>query len=99
MPKRHAGGQHKNVVLTLVERGGKARSFHVDGNRWDDIVPVVQQNLNRESAMMTDEAVVYRGIGQEWRRTARSIMPKASMAVATSTPTPLRATTASSNAE
>jgi transposase-like protein len=65
MPKRHAGGQHKNVVLTLVERGGKARSFHVDGNRLDDIVPIVQANLNRESAMMTDEAHVYRQVGGE----------------------------------
>jgi len=24
------GGAHKNIVLTLVEHGGSARSFHVD---------------------------------------------------------------------
>jgi transposase-like protein len=65
VPKGKAGPWHKNTVLTLVERGGKARSFHVDGNRWDDIAPIVQANLNRESVMMTDEAAVYRGIGQE----------------------------------
>jgi transposase-like protein len=28
-PRR--GGQYRNVVVTLVERGGSARSFHVDG--------------------------------------------------------------------
>src|ERR1700733_4989549 len=49
---RKAGWQHKNVVLTLVERGGAARSFHVDGVRADDIVPIVQKNLDRETAMM-----------------------------------------------
>ena len=32
-PKRRGGGgkAHKNTVLTFVERGGAARSFHVDG--------------------------------------------------------------------
>ncbi len=30
VPKQRHGGAHKNVVLTLVERGGGARSFHVD---------------------------------------------------------------------
>ena len=29
-PKMRGGYQHKLVVLTLVERGGKARSFHVE---------------------------------------------------------------------
>ena len=27
------GAAHKNAVLTLVERGGSARSFHLDGSR------------------------------------------------------------------
>src|SRR5207237_7590713 len=31
-PKKVKGGfAHKNIVLTLVERGGSARSFHIDG--------------------------------------------------------------------
>ena len=30
-PKGKDGWAHKNVVLTLVQRGGSARSFHVDG--------------------------------------------------------------------
>jgi hypothetical protein len=29
--KRRGGTAHKNTVLTLVERGGSARSFHVEG--------------------------------------------------------------------
>ncbi len=29
VPKQKGGWAHKNVVLTMVERGGRARSFHV----------------------------------------------------------------------
>jgi hypothetical protein len=48
-PKRRAGFfGHKNAVLTLVERGGRARSFHVDGVRVADIAPIVRDNLARE---------------------------------------------------
>jgi len=38
-PKARAGYGHKNVVLTLVRRGGEARSFHVDSTTIADIVP------------------------------------------------------------
>ena len=34
------GYRHKNVVLTLVERGGSARSFHVDGVSAKDLLPI-----------------------------------------------------------
>src|SRR5215210_4234263 len=30
-PKRRAGWGHKNAVLTLVQRSGSARSFHIEG--------------------------------------------------------------------
>ena len=33
------GAWHKNAVLTLVERGGRARSFHIDNVRKADILP------------------------------------------------------------
>jgi transposase-like protein len=65
-PKRRGGHAHKNTVLTLVERGGSARSFHVDGVRVADIAPVVRQNIARESKLMTDEATRYVEVGQEF---------------------------------
>lgn len=37
---------NKNVVLTLVERGGSARSFHIDGVRVADIQPILRANLS-----------------------------------------------------
>jgi transposase-like protein len=57
---------HKTVVLTLVEREGSARSFHVDSTSIADIVPIVRMNVRRESIIMTDEAPVYRGLGKEY---------------------------------
>ena len=65
-PKRRAGWGHKNTVLTLVERGGRARSFHVDSTTVADIAPVVRANVARETALMTDEAKQYREVGQEF---------------------------------
>jgi transposase-like protein len=65
-PKRKAGWGHKNVVLTLVERGGRARSFHVDSTTIADIAPVVRANIARETALMTDEGAHYGEVGQEF---------------------------------
>ena len=53
------GFAHKNVVLTLVERGGCARRFHIDSTTLAHIVPIVRQNVRRESDLMTDEARHY----------------------------------------
>ncbi len=57
---------YRNIVLTLVERGGSARSFHVEGTRVNDVLPIIRQNVARESAMMTDEASWYRWVGKEF---------------------------------
>lgn len=59
-PKRKAGYGHKNTIVTLVERGVSARSFHVDGNRAGDLLPIIRANLSREAQLMTDEHSAYR---------------------------------------
>lgn len=63
-PKRlHRGGsQFRNIVLTLVERGGSARSFHVDGTTVGTLIPIIRMNIKRESALHTDQASWYRGL-------------------------------------
>jgi len=66
-PKRRGTG-HKHVVLSLIERGGKARSFHVEGTRIADIAPIVRANLKREATMNTDEATYYREVGRDFAR-------------------------------
>jgi transposase-like protein len=60
------GVGHKHVVLTLVERGGSVRSFHVDSVKKDDVLPIISANLDRESHVMTDEAKRYAELGNEF---------------------------------
>ena len=60
------GKDHKNIVLTLVERGGSARSFHVDSTTLNEVGRIVRQNISRQSHLMTDEAMHYRSLGKEF---------------------------------
>lgn len=66
IPRPLRGSGTKNTVLTLVERGGKARSFHIDGRTVAQVVPIVRANIARESDLNTDEAIVYRRVGEEF---------------------------------
>jgi len=52
--------------LTLVERGGSARSFHIDSHTFGQIVPIVRNNIRREARLMTDKARHYVAVGQEF---------------------------------
>jgi hypothetical protein len=67
-PKHLTWGQtaFRNVVLTLVERGGSARSFHVDGTTLGTLLPIIRTNVSRESHLMTDEASWYKSVGSEF---------------------------------
>jgi transposase-like protein len=60
------GSQTKNIVLTLVERGGSARSFHIDSTSIADVAPILRENIRRESRLMTDEARHYMEVGREY---------------------------------
>ena len=61
-----AGGRHKNMVLTLVERGGSARSFHIDSATRTTVETILKENVKRETALMTDEAPHYKAPGKEF---------------------------------
>ena len=62
------GAWHKNTILTLVERDGRARSFHVDNATKENIVPIIRENIDRESHVMTDEASRYSKVGSEFAK-------------------------------
>jgi transposase-like protein len=62
------GAWHKNAVLTLVERGGAARSFHIENATKDEILPLVRENIKRESHVITDEANRYFKLGDEFAK-------------------------------
>jgi transposase-like protein len=61
------GAGHKNAVLTLVERGGSARSFHVSRVTKEEIIPIVKENIARETHVMTDESNVYGKLGDDFK--------------------------------
>jgi transposase-like protein len=60
------GYAHKNVVLSLVERGGAVRSFHVDSTKKEDLYPVIKAQVSKETHVMTDEAVQYQALANEF---------------------------------
>lgn len=59
-------GRHKNIVLTLVDRNGDARSFHVDKATKANILPILRENLAAEARVFTDDAGVYKGLNKEY---------------------------------
>ena len=54
----------KKIVVTLVERNGKARSFHVANANAATIRPLLFQHADRLSSLMTDEATTYIKAGE-----------------------------------
>lgn len=57
----HYNALHKNVVLSLVERNGEVRSFHVEGSTIAQVIPLVNENIAKEATVMTDCAPIYKG--------------------------------------
>lgn len=57
--RKKAGQADKMAVLTLVDRGGSARSFHVKETTRREILPIVQSNIDRETKIATDQAPYY----------------------------------------
>ena len=66
VPKQKGGTAHKMPILTLVERGGEARSFQIDGASIAQIRPIVRANIDRETKLMTDEWPVYPRVAAEY---------------------------------
>jgi transposase-like protein len=46
-------------VFTLIEREGHARSFHVANVTSKTLGPIMEKNVTKATAVMTDESVVY----------------------------------------
>lgn len=59
---RSGGYGHKHAVLTLIDREGEARSFHVEDCKVSTLGPIIQKNIDRESKVSTDEASYHRGL-------------------------------------
>jgi hypothetical protein len=64
--KKRPGYAHKNAVLSLVERNGSVRSFHVPSVNADTLKPYLKANIVPDAHLMTDDAGQYRLIGPEF---------------------------------
>ena len=63
---KNIGAVGKQVAFTLVERNGRARSFHVANVTGKTLRPLMVKHVSRQSALMTDDAGQYRPIGVEF---------------------------------
>jgi transposase-like protein len=55
-----AGYGHKMVVMSLVERGGKVRSFKIDQAGKEAANRIIGENVSHEARLMTDSAGYYK---------------------------------------
>ena len=60
------GGKGKMAVVSLVERDGKIRSFHVANVTAQTLRPIMVKAASRQSHLMTDQLGVYPQIGREF---------------------------------
>jgi transposase-like protein len=61
-------GKFKNnrPIVSLVERGGSVRSFHVPVADAANVAAIVRANVHRESRLQTDESRLYPVVGKEF---------------------------------
>lgn len=64
--RKKRGFAGKRAVVSLVERDGRARSFHVDRVNAKTLRNILVSNVTRDTHLMTDEAMYYRGVGKEY---------------------------------
>jgi transposase-like protein len=65
--RRHGGEPaSKKAVVTLVERKGHARSFHVANVDSEMVRKIVVKNASGKSVLMTDESSIYAKLGREF---------------------------------
>jgi transposase-like protein len=63
---KQTGPANKRPIIALVERGGKARVFHVvDANR-QTVEKIVRENVDATSRLHTDESNLYTKVGKEF---------------------------------
>jgi hypothetical protein len=62
--KRGAGG--RIAIVTLIERGGRARSVHFRNLKMANVREFVDANADKKSHLRTDESPIYKRMGREF---------------------------------
>lgn len=60
------GPASKRAIVSLVQRGGKVRSFHVENADKSTVAKIVAENIAYESRLHTDESRLYTVVGSEF---------------------------------
>jgi hypothetical protein len=63
---KQKGPGTKRAILSLVERGGRVRSFHIPTADAATVAEIVRENIDHESRLHTDESRLYPVVGQEF---------------------------------
>lgn len=61
-----SGGAQKRIVVGLVERGGRARMFHLQTATTATVREVLVRNVTRDTTLYTDESKLYTATGTEY---------------------------------
>lgn len=64
--KKGRGYAHKMKILSLVERDGEKRSFHVARVNAKTLRPILKAQIAEQARLMTDEASAYTIVGREF---------------------------------
>jgi len=64
--KRARGPSRKRTVISLVERGGKVRSFHPAMADAQTVVDITVSNIKQETRLHTDESRIYKFVGEHY---------------------------------
>jgi transposase-like protein len=62
-----SGPSNKRAVVSLVERGGRVRSFHPAVADGPTVAAIVRENIRRESRLHTDESRLYIAPGSDFK--------------------------------
>lgn len=62
--KKGRGPANKRAIVSLVERGGEVRSFHVPAATKKIVTAIVNANIHHETKLYTDESRLYRTVGE-----------------------------------
>jgi transposase-like protein len=66
--KKRRGCGHKLAVLSLVERNGEVRSFHVANVTANTLKPILKEQITPNAHLMTDDGRQYLPIGPEFAK-------------------------------
>lgn len=65
-PETARGYAHKMKIVSLVERDGEKRSYHVANVTAASVRDILKKQVDEKARLMTDEAAVYTKVGQEF---------------------------------